>query len=66
MRTMSSKLYKVERDGEVWSLGYPTKSSAQAAARRMNKYCGPHPRFTSAEMTPADYVILTTLEDIDG
>lgn len=50
--------YKILRDGRLWSLGYPTKTSAQAAARSLNKSCGPHPQFVTAPMTRQDYKIL--------
>jgi hypothetical protein len=55
--------YKVLRDGDVWSLGYPSAKSAQLAARRLNQGCASNGRFTSRAMDPADYQILASLEE---
>jgi hypothetical protein len=56
--------YKVLRDGEVWSVGYPTAKSAQAAARRLNQGCASNGRFTSRAMDPVDHQILDSLEQL--
>jgi hypothetical protein len=55
--------YKVLRNGEVWSLGYPSKGSAEAAARRLNKGHPRHPIFTSRPMDPYDFEIMRGLEE---
>lgn len=64
---MSDKRYKVERNlpGEksyrTWSVGYPTKKAARAAARRLNQE-RPVCRFRAAVMDPEDYAILASME----
>lgn len=45
---------------DLWSLGYPTKSAAQAAARRMNQQSPS--RFFVERMTPKDHALAKTLE----
>lgn len=65
------KRYKIMRarlDGktfDLWSVGYPTKSAAQAAARRLNGNSRGGV-FKVAEMTPADYDIMNDLMEGDG
>lgn len=56
--------YKVLRDGETWSLGYPTKSSAQAAAKRL-KQTSPGGKYTVSEMNARDYETLADLEKLE-
>jgi hypothetical protein len=63
---MSGQLYKIIRKGggqeHVWSLGYPTKGSAQAAARRLNKTSPNAGTYTVHPMTGKDYETLAELE----
>ncbi len=62
---MSDKRYKVEREGQVWSLGYPSLKAAQRAARRLNQYSPHAGRHKAAEMAPEDYETLRNLEEQD-
>lgn len=57
------KRYKVLREGVNWSLGYPSKGSAEAAARRLNAGSPRLDRvFTCKEMSPVDYRLIASLE----
>lgn len=48
--------------GEAWSLGYPTRKAAAAAAARLNGMIGGHGRFRVEKMTPEDEALASELE----
>lgn len=62
---MGSLKYKVLRDGALWSVGYPTKRAATAAARRLNKTSPHGGKYTVETMTRKDYAILNQLEKLE-
>ena len=47
---------------DTWSLGYPTKSAAQAAARRLGS--SSPSRFFVEKMTPEDEKLARRLEEL--
>jgi hypothetical protein len=67
-KAAQGKRWKVVRNNtETWSVGYPSKAAAAAAAKRLNT-TSQHPphwpegKFRAAPMTTPDYETLASLE----